>query len=288
MSDDTFADKRALIARLRLLSAESGLWTLYVGITATIGALSVSADRTRIGAPIPAWEPFVWEYSSGTLLLLLIPGVAALERRFPIAAGTWARHVALHVAATVPFSALHVAGMVALRHAAYAVAGRTYDFGDIPSEFFYEWRKDALSYFFIIGVLNAYRWFRAKRAGEAVMEAPPAAPIRFEVRRNGRRFVVAATEIDWIEAAGNYVVLHTQSASHMMRGTLKDILAALDTNVFVRIHRSAAVNVDRLVEIDARARVVRMVSGATAPVSRSSWGALAERFAVRIHSPARP
>jgi DNA-binding LytR/AlgR family response regulator len=265
------------------------LWSGYVAITSVVGALSALADRARAGAPVDAWEPFVWEFSSGLLWLLLIPAIAALERRFPFTLESWPRVIWLHVAATVPVSAIHVAGMVGLREAAYLAAGGNYDFGDVPSEFLYEWRKDALSYFFVIAVLHAYRWARAKNAGEAVIERTSTPDqVRFEVRTRGRRLSIAAGDVDWIEAAGNYVVLHTGGSEHMLRSTLKAVLAALGSDRFVRVHRSAAVNIDRVVEIDERARVAKTAGGGAAPVARTYWSDLTARFSARNTAPVNP
>jgi hypothetical protein len=277
--------KRGALSRQSGFVVGAALWGAYVAVTAFVGALTAIADRARAGAPVDAWEPFVWEFSSGLVLLALIPAVAALERRFPITAESWPRITWLHLAATVPFSAIHVAGMVAMREIAYFAAGGDYDFGDVSSEFLYEWRKDALTYFFIIAVLHAYRWARARGSSEAVSGA--GSP-RFEVRKQGRRLSVEARDIDWIEAAGNYVILHTPAGEHMVRGALKAVLSSLEPGRFVRVHRSAAVNLDRVVEIDARARVARTAGGSAAPIARAYWSELAARFAARNKAPDRP
>ena len=69
---------------------------------------------------------------------------------------------------------------------------------------------------------------------------------RFVVRSAGRIVFVAADQIDWIEAADNYVYLHAGSESHLIRGSLKTLQQRLDPAKFVRIHRSAIVNVTRI------------------------------------------
>ncbi|HKY31490.1 MAG TPA: LytTR family DNA-binding domain-containing protein [Candidatus Polarisedimenticolia bacterium] len=72
---------------------------------------------------------------------------------------------------------------------------------------------------------------------------------RLVVRTPGRSVVLRAEEIDWIEPAGNYLRVHVGRASHLMRETMAGVEARLDADRFVRIHRSALVNVDRIVEL---------------------------------------
>jgi len=72
---------------------------------------------------------------------------------------------------------------------------------------------------------------------------------RFIVRDGGRLFFIRTEDIDWIEAADNYVRLHCQSAAHLVRGTLGALEARLDPDSFLRIHRSAMVNLDRVKEM---------------------------------------
>ena len=72
---------------------------------------------------------------------------------------------------------------------------------------------------------------------------------RFAVREDGRVRFVAAAEVDWIEADGNYMVLHVGEARHRVRASLRSVIEELDPRLFARIHRSAIVNIDRIREV---------------------------------------
>lgn len=61
--------------------------------------------------------------------------------------------------------------------------------------------------------------------------------------------VIAAADIDWIRADGNYVHIHANGKSHLHRETLTGLLASLDPARFLRIHRGIVVNVDRIAEV---------------------------------------
>ncbi|WP_263788852.1 LytTR family DNA-binding domain-containing protein [Salinibacter grassmerensis] len=60
---------------------------------------------------------------------------------------------------------------------------------------------------------------------------------------------VKTDAIEWVEAAGDYVQLHTPDTTHLLRKTMQEMEAALDGDQFLRIHRSTIVNVDCLQEM---------------------------------------
>jgi len=72
---------------------------------------------------------------------------------------------------------------------------------------------------------------------------------RFAVRSDGRVRFVPAADVDWIEADGNYMVLHVGEAQHRLRASLAGLTEGLDPKRFVRIHRSVIVNVERIREV---------------------------------------
>ncbi len=84
--------------------------------------------------------------------------------------------------------------------------------------------------------------------------ARPSYPSRILVKGTGRTVVVSVDAIDWIGGAGNYVRLHSGGRSVLHRATIHEILSQLDPARFVRIHRSAIVNVDRIRELEPIAK----------------------------------
>lgn len=114
----------------------------------------------------------------------------------------------------------------------------------------------------------------AVRAGELGLRP---APTRFAVRVGERLYYVRADEIDWIEAEGNYLRLHTgmgspKPRSHLIRKTIAAIVEELDPNRHARIHRSTIVNLDRIHEMrhlgDGEYQLV-LVDGTKLKVSRT-------------------
>jgi two-component system, LytTR family, response regulator len=72
---------------------------------------------------------------------------------------------------------------------------------------------------------------------------------RLVVKSGGRVFFLRTDEIDWIEAAGNYVRLHLGQESHLFRETMNRMESRLDARRFARIHRSRIVNTERIKEL---------------------------------------
>lgn len=84
-----------------------------------------------------------------------------------------------------------------------------------------------------------------------VAPAPPAdrKNDRMVVKSGGRLFFLRTDDIDWVEAAGNYVRLHVGAESHLLRETMNSIETRLNPDTFFRIHRSRIVNIERIKEL---------------------------------------
>jgi two-component system, LytTR family, response regulator len=73
---------------------------------------------------------------------------------------------------------------------------------------------------------------------------------RLVVKSGGRVVFLRTEDKDWVEASGNYVRLHVGGEAHLLRESMKNMERRLDPSTFVRIHRSAIVNVDRIRELE--------------------------------------
>jgi two-component system LytT family response regulator len=73
---------------------------------------------------------------------------------------------------------------------------------------------------------------------------------RLLIRTGSEISFVTVAEIDWIDAADNYVRLHAQQRTYLMRETMKALEARLDPERFLRVHRSAIVHLDRVVRME--------------------------------------
>lgn len=94
---------------------------------------------------------------------------------------------------------------------------------------------------------------------------------RIPVPVKGRFLFFNVRDLDWIEAEGNYLRLHGNGGSHLIRGNMNEMEAKLDPGKFMRIHRSTIVNLQRIREVQpwfhGHHRVV-MTSGQELKLSR--------------------
>lgn len=266
--------------------------TAWVLVQGAVNSLSVANDLDRRGVRADPSQPWIWELSSAASLLVCFWGLLIVDEalRARVRSG-WARFAA-YAAASVVFCVAHVAMMVALRHLAYRLAGWQYDFGPWGDGLWYEYRKDVLT--FIVMLVGITVWRRlASRAVTADPAAPaaepamsttaqstpttptsssaPAAPT-FLVRTPQGDLLIRADEIDWVEAQGNYVALHVRGEARLMRQTLAEMQARLAAHGFIRTHRRALVNRQRMQAIltpDLGEPGVRLSSGQVAPLSES-------------------
>ena len=104
---------------------------------------------------------------------------------------------------------------------------------------------------------------------------------RLLVRSTGRVHFVRTSEIDWCEAAGNYVRLHVGGESHLFRETMNGLESKLDPQHFVRIHRKTIVNVERIEQLRSSLAgecTVFLRNGAKLTLSRGYREGFQERF----------
>jgi two-component system LytT family response regulator len=97
-------------------------------------------------------------------------------------------------------------------------------------------------------------------------------PSRLLVPERGRMVPIEVAAVDWIQAEGDYARLHAGGKSYLVARGLSDLERRLDSDIFMRIHRSAIVNADRIVDVtpEGSSRYsVRLTDGTRLIVSRS-------------------
>lgn len=257
---------------------EVGYWLVSCLLAAIGNTATARIDVARAGLDYAPWQVASWEVSSALSVLALAPLLVWFTARWPVHLDTWTRRLPLYVAASVAWSLLHVALMLAMRNLVYAWHGEVYAFDWALG---YEYLKDARTFLGLVVLLHVYRALVRRLQGEASLLAAPdddSAPVepverpsRFLVRKLGREFLVAADDIEWVQAAGNYANLHVRGKVYPLRSTLAELESRLDPARFLRVHRSHMVNVERIASIepldsgDAR---IHLHDGTVVPCSR--------------------
>ena len=237
---------------------EAGYWLLSCALSAIGNTATARIDIARAGLDFAPWEVASWEASSAVAILLLAPLLIAFTARWPVHLDNCVRRVPVYLAASVAWSLLHVGLMVGMRKLVYAWHGEVYVFGDA---FGYEYIKDARTFLGLVLLLHVYRALVRRLQGEATLlsapddDSPPMEPVerpnRFVVRKLGREFLVAADDIEWVQAAGNYADLHVRGKVYPLRITLSELETRLDPSRFRRVHRSHLVHLGHIASIES-------------------------------------
>lgn len=203
--------------------------------------------------------------------------VQALGERFPLRGPGRGRHLLIHAAGAAGLALALVLASCLL--AAWVFARRW-----LPSwdEIWDQLVSNFTLLMFALAALAALVQVGLQRSASAAPPARPAAPApaldaapaltHVQVKRRGQVISLPLSEVDWIEAQGNYVALHAGAEQHLVRDTVSRFAARLDALQFLRIHRSMIVAVDRMRVVEALANgdaLLHITRGGPLRVSRS-------------------
>lgn len=229
------------------------LWAAALGLSFGTRSWTLVTDAARARFPMSWGEALTLEGTSHVVIFALLPAIYWAHRRWPMRQD-W-RNIAVHALGSVVFCVVHVVAMVALRLALYPlVADRAYEYGGALDRLIYEYGKDVVTYAILSASTIAFAQFLVRREEAKPPEPappPPAQPLeRFAVRKRGKEILLATGDIAWIEAAGNYAVLHVGGETYEVRSSLTKLEGELDPRRFVRVHKSYMVNIARVREVE--------------------------------------
>ncbi len=261
--------------RSRLL--EVAFWPLAIGFFWTVDTLIKLEDRTRTGVGLDDFRLITEQATSAAAALCMVLFVAWWTRRFPLDRLQPLRSGAALIAGSLLFAAGHYALIVLFRIIVFYFAGRQY--GHAQSHFdnlLFEYQKDIKIFLSMVAIMWVYRRFRHDGSAGPVREAsatavdPSVSRLLLQTGRGER--VLEASQIDYIQAARNYVSVHADGQEFVVRETLGNLEDSLADSRFVRTHRSYIVNIERVTEIRPTSSGtwrVLLSSGADVPLSRS-------------------
>ncbi len=244
-----------------------GFWTL-LGLLASA---QLHVANQRFAAHPPSWwQALATGLPDWYLWGLLALVVAWLGRRFQVDRANFGRHFFIHLGASLDLALVHLVAAVGLQDGLHALRGEAYPFAQkLVDGFTVSYHWNVLIYWAILAVVHALDYhhdLEERRLHAAALEAQLRAlhdtvaagpeepgvrrhPERLLVVDDGRSFFVRTADVDWIEAARNYVRLHVGDRVHTVRTTLVALEARLDEARFRRVSRSALVNLDRVREV---------------------------------------
>lgn len=255
-------------------------WLLLFFGSAVANVVVGYMHAARDGGAFEWLSTVIDEMSSATVSLLLLAVLIRLAARWPLHADTWRQRLPAYLVGALAWWLLHVSGMVLLRHALHALAGSTYTYGPWPTQWLYELFKDLQTYATLVCAVHALAWFGRRRQGEAALldapdEGAPVTPVQrpahFLVRKLGKEFLVATADIEYVQAASNYVNLRVRGHDYPLRITMAALEQRLDPDVFLRSHRSWLVNrtcLRSIEPLEGGEALLHMADGGRVPCSR--------------------
>ncbi|MYN26736.1 LytTR family DNA-binding domain-containing protein [Duganella levis] len=179
--------------------------------------------------------------------------IQILVERFPLHGPHRASHFLIHAAAAAGLALTLILASCFL--AAWVFAGKW-----LPSwdEMWDQLMGNFTLLMFALAALTALVQRRATPTPAPSDTPAPAIDVtsaltHVEIKRRGQVISLALSEVDWIEAQGNYVALHVGAEQHLVRDTLSRFADKLDAGKFLRIHRSMVVALDRITAVEALA-----------------------------------
>jgi len=262
-------------------------FTVFASLDAWVRSISLVADHQKNSASFANWEPYIWEFSSLFMLLILVPYIVLINKKYPLKFEQFKFNLMVHFFHAALFSLAHSVGMVWIRKLAYQANQTSYDFGHWPTELLYEYRKDVLTYFTVLALIYIYGLIIHQIEGIATLvddDNKQSSQFKIDkllIKKKGREYIINLANVSTIEAGGNYIYIHADEQVYPMRKTMTNILKRLDKKQFIQVHRSFIVNVEFVREIinsDSNDFNIKLTNNKSVPLSRKYRSAFKELF----------
>lgn len=247
---------------------------IYLVVNCVIFSTSRQMEVLRLGEGESAAAIWMFEITSHFAVFVAAGIIPVLLSRFPLSIENWPRRIPVYAAGFAVFTVFHILLMVGLRHILYPlIETGSYNFGVLRWEpWVYEIRKDFMAYSMILSLFLVSRHL-AQTQFEAEMAKQDARDTgRISLPSGGRTIFLEAKNIHHVKAAGNYVEVHTEAKTHLVRMTLSAIEKLLfEAGQHIRIHRSYIVRTKaiRAIAPDGSGETELILSdNLTFPVSR--------------------
>lgn len=258
-------EERAALRRL----GEAAFFVVLVAVLWTADTLTKFSQLRFLGYTPDSFRLITEQVTSAVVVLLLVPCVGWWLSRFPLRRDRLVAAAVGHVLGSALFAVAHYFLMVGFRYVVFLFSEHHYVFSDYWfRNLVIEYQKDIKIYVVTVGIIAAYRHVRAARV------AAPAATVttdRMVVQTGKGEAIIRRDDIEYLEAARNYVTVSTGERDFLVRNTLAKLEQQLAPGQIVRTHRSYLVNIDKIREIratDAGGYEVHLDSGKIVPLSR--------------------
>lgn len=245
---------------------EVAAWIALVAVLWGTDLLARYLASRQSGMAFDTFRMVSEQVTSAVAVLIMVPFLIQWLELLKPSLDAWPRLAIGHTIGSVFFAFGHYVLMVALRAPWYALNDRTYVWREpFVSNLIVEYQKDIKIYLGFVVLISAYQYYRRAKATQPQPHAD-----RLIVQSGRGSSVLKLEDIDYLEAARNYVAVHAGDREYVIRDTMTNLARKLSTGPFERTHRSFIVNIDKIREIrteDAGQRII-LTSGKDVPLSR--------------------
>ena len=245
---------------------EAAAWIALVAVLWGTDLLAKYLAAEQSGMGIDTFKLVSEQVSSAIAVLIMVPFLVHWMKLLPATLAAWPRLVIGHTVGCIFFAFGHYILMVAMRIFWYAINDRSYVWREpFVNNLIVEFQKDIKVYLGFVVLVSAYQYYRRTKSVD-----PQPHSDRLVVQSGTGTSVLRLEDIDYLEAARNYVAVHAGGREYVIRDTMTNLLKKLVAGRFQRTHRSFIVNLDKVREIrqvDAGQRIF-LHSGAEVPLSR--------------------
>jgi hypothetical protein len=248
---------------------EAAFWMVLITVLWTLDTLTKLRLRERTGVGLDDFRLIAEQATSAAGVLVMVGFVAWWMNHFPIRRGALLSTAVGHLVGSALFSLGHYAIQITLREIVYPLFDREYGSPvSLLSNLIFEYQKDVKVYVGVVAIIAMYRLFLG---GENRLQVRPRAAQKILVQTGSGEAMLSYDQIDYLEAARNYVVVHAGDREYLVRTTMSKLIDRLANDEFVRSHRSFAVNLAKVDEVRSQdsGYLIRLTGGQEIPLSRS-------------------
>ena len=245
---------------------EAAAWIALIAVLWGTDLLAKVLEAEQSGSDQDTFRLVSEHVTSAIAILVMVPFLIQWMKLLPPTLRAWPRLVIGHTIGSMFFAFGHFVLQIALRVPWYALNERSYVWREpFVNNLVVEYQKDIKIYLGFVVLVSAYQYYRRSKTA-----SPQPHADRLIVQSGTGNSVLKFDDIDYLEAARNYVAVHAGGREYIIRETMTNLSRKLSAGPFERTHRSFIVNIDKVREIrtvDAGQRVI-LIGGGEVPLSR--------------------
>lgn len=243
-------------------------WVILIAVLWGTDLFVKFAEHSRYASGKDSFRLVVEQITSGLAVLVMIPFVLRWLRVFPLRRDAWIPAIVGHTAGSMLFAMGHYVLMVCMRIVVYAFSNVSYIWREpFFANLLVEYQKDIKIYIGIIAAVSAWQFYWRQHSSRSGTSSQGN---RLVVQTGSGTAILRFEQIDYLQAARNYVSVHADGREYVLRDTMANLEERLPAETFARTHRSYIVNIDKVREIRSvdSANRIFLGNGTNVPLSR--------------------